>query len=584
MDSKNIINGLGLYFYRVAENSQDIFWIRSADFESVLYVNPAFEERWQQPRDTIYSNPDIWLTLITPKDHNKVKTAWNDYIQTPHIDDTHSLCYQIRTSDNSFSKATDSCYPLFHEGRCIAFVGVTTVSQPVSPRAQPATSPTPKAITQAKINYADGTSYRQQTESSIAAHRPRNSLTLTEAHSTWSGSTAWQGTDHQSQNHFLDMMSHELRTPLNAVLGMAQILQQSPLTPEQSDQLDVIIQSGKNLLNSLSSMLDFAQLESNRVSLNLRPTAIRPLLNTCLSESQKTANNPSIDFQFSDDSRIPNSLITDPKRLKQITNHLLENAAAHTTKGHVSLKIALAEKKGETYLVTIEVVDSGSGIPAHKLHHIFKRFSQSGSGYQRQHHGIGLGLTVVKELITKMGGTISVTSTVGRGSRFSCAIPFAIDPSFSEGNNAGQGTKSNPMALNVLVVEDNPINQKITQRLLEQAGCQVNIAECGRAAVSSANDKHDLILMDIGLPDFDGFEATTRIRETQRVHRDVPIIAMTAHVFDQDKERCFQVGMNEVIAKPILREELLDLLQRWSPASKRSTIRTSTVETSNLPA
>ena len=169
-----------------------------------------------------------------------------------------------------------------------------------------------------------------------------------------------------------------------------------------------------------------------------------------------------------------------------------------------------------------------------------------------------------------MNGDISVSSTLGKGSSFSCNIPFAAEepiPSDLTNPSLTASTKKD-LCLKVLVVEDNPINQRITQRLLEQAGCQVNIAECGNAAINTVSKKHDLILMDIGLPDIDGFETTSRIRRTRLVSQDTPIIAMTAHVFEQDRDRCFQVGMNEVIAKPILREELLELLHRWAPANR----------------
>jgi|GEM_PF-2007903 len=559
MDAKQIINGLGLYFYRVAESSQDAFWVRSPDFSSILYINAACESLWQIKADSLYTHPDNWLNPIHENDHERIIQNWIHYTDSPQADDSFEMHYRLQTASEGLITLHETCYPIFHKGRCIGFVGVVT-------RENQAASIHPlPGIKKKKPDFT--LSYGQSTTDIFM---PKHSYPTTPSHSSWSGEAAWKTHDHDSQNYFLDMMNHELRTPLNAVLGMAQILHQSQLSLEQKDQLDVIIESGKNLLQSLTSMLELTQLESNKTPLAKQPVTIRPLLQEALNRARLNLKTANVSLHFVDDPTVPNKLLTDTKRLQQVVDQLLANAVRHTHQGHVSLQLTLIHRREQDYLINLTVTDTGSGIPANKLHHIFQRFSQTESGYQRQESGIGLGLAVVKEIIHQMGGDISVTSTLGKGSSFSCSIPFtAEEPVESELTSTSlPKNQKKDLSLKVLVVEDNPINQRITQRLLEQAGCQVNIAECGNAAINSVSNQHDIILMDIGLPDIDGFETTARIRKTRLVSQDTPIIAMTAHVFEQDKERCFQVGMNEVIAKPILREELLDLLHRWSPANR----------------
>lgn len=559
MDAKQIINGLGLYFYRVAESSQDAFWVRSADFSSILYINAACETLWQMKADTLYAHPDNWLNPIHQNDHERIIQNWSHYTNSPQVNDSFDMHYCLQTASEGLITLHETSYPIFHKGRCIGFVGVVTREDQTA-----SVHPLPRIK---KKKHDSTLSYGQSATSSFT---PKYTYPMTPSHSSWSGEAAWKTHDHDSQNYFLDMMNHELRTPLNAVLGMAQILHQSQLTQEQKDQLDVIIESGKNLLQSLTSMLELTQLESNKTPLAKQPVAIRPLLQEAVNRAQLTLKTSHVSLHFLDDHKVPNKLLTDTKRLEQVVDQLLANAVRHTHQGQISLQMKLIQHREQDYLINLSVTDTGTGIPANKLHHIFQRFSQTESGYQRQESGIGLGLAVVKEIVRQMGGDISVTSNLGKGSSFSCSIPFtAEEPTQSELTSTSlPQNHNNELSLKVLVVEDNPINQRITQRLLEQAGCQVTIAECGNAAINTISNQHDIILMDIGLPDIDGFETTSRIRKTRLVSQDTPIIAMTAHVFEQDKDRCFQVGMNEVIAKPILREELLDLLHRWSPANR----------------
>jgi CheY-like chemotaxis protein len=262
--------------------------------------------------------------------------------------------------------------------------------------------------------------------------------------------------------------------------------------------------------------------------------------------------------------------MTDRKRLQQILINLIANAIKYTKQGFVRCRVVSLLNNSNQTTLCISVEDSGIGIEKSKLETIFNRFEQIESVYQRKHDGVGLGLAIVKELIEIMGGSITVSSEFGKGSKFSCVIPFDLQTTDLR-FNADADTQSllseheeRNLNLRLLVVEDNKINQKIARLLLEQMGCHVEIAENAAAALQFSPADFDMIFMDLGLPDMDGFQAAQQIR-TKQNGKHVPIIAMTAHVFAHDQERCYQVGMNEVVAKPIMREHLLTVIKRWAP-------------------
>jgi CheY-like chemotaxis protein len=394
---------------------------------------------------------------------------------------------------------------------------------------------------------------------------------------------------------FLAMMSHELRTPLNAVLGMAQILKISSLTEEQSDQIDVISQSGHHLLGLLNDLLDFAKLEVGKLSFSRDLVNLQQLVVKLIADMQSLARNKGLLLKYNYADNIPSMIIGDAKRIRQILVNLISNAIKFTDKGYVQLNINCLQKNHLEATLCFTVEDSGIGIEKSKLSTIFNRFQQVDSVYQRKHDGVGLGLAIVKEIVEKMSGNIAVTSEIGVGSQFSCIIPFPLQATATDSETTRWANEPRVIAtetrimpneirvipnevrlttianseqtqfnIEVLVVEDNLINQKISKIMLEQIGCHVDIANCGQDAIEKMKKRYDMVFMDIGLPDMDGFEAVQHIRRSEDPGRHVPIVAMTAHVFEHDRERCFNVGMNEVLAKPIMQEELVRVLRRWA--------------------
>jgi CheY-like chemotaxis protein/anti-sigma regulatory factor (Ser/Thr protein kinase) len=266
--------------------------------------------------------------------------------------------------------------------------------------------------------------------------------------------------------------------------------------------------------------------------------------------------------------QVPIHLIGDARRIRQVLLNLLSNAIKFTEQGSVQVSVTCLKDMGEQALICITVKDSGLGISEDKLDFIFEKFSQIDSAYNRKNQGIGLGLAITKELVEKMGGLITVKSTLGKGSEFGFTLPLQLDNEEKlecKSQDKMKKRRVQSEQLKILVVEDNPINQKVARILLEEQGCRVSLANDGAEALTQLfNDPgFSLIFMDIGLPDSNGFDIVKTIRERESL-KDIPIIAMTAHILERDRERCFAVGMNDIIAKPILQEHLIEVLYRFA--------------------
>jgi CheY-like chemotaxis protein/two-component sensor histidine kinase len=340
----------------------------------------------------------------------------------------------------------------------------------------------------------------------------------------------------------------------------------------QKDQIEVIITSGKSLLSSLGDLLDCAKLDLGPTTFKSQETQLESFLNETIShfKDENMEQSVDIDLRLEFDSNIPKTLYIDPDRISQIIHNLLINALHFTTAGKISVKAKCLQKNKAEAVICLTVEDSGAGIHKSELSQIFNPAADKKNVFIRRKDSLGLGLVIVRELVERLGGSLAVSSEPGQGSQFSCIIPMPISspenkvekliiPEKTEASEKPKGFN-----MHVLVVEDNPINQKITKIMLEQVGCRVDIAECGKRAIEKMSDDYDMVFMDIGLPDIDGFETTSQIRALPSISKHTPIVAMTAHVFNQDRERCFQVGMDEVIAKPVLREDLVSILKRWS--------------------
>ncbi|MCP5275733.1 MAG: response regulator [Burkholderiales bacterium] len=375
----------------------------------------------------------------------------------------------------------------------------------------------------------------------------------------------------KAKSAFLAAMSHEIRTPMNGVLGLTEILATTQLDSQQENYLCMIQNSGRTLLRIIDDILDFAKIEAKKISIVNQSFD----LHACIKEVELLfrikAREKALGFSVNFACDFPYQLIGDSHRIKQILFNLLGNAFKYTHKGHVDLQVQCVQQPGqEMAALQFTVTDTGIGISAENQARLFQEFSQVGETTQHI-NGSGLGLAITHNLLTLMDGKITVSSELGKGSRFTVYIP--LEYQISEAENiaevkptANTALTANKPSAHVLVVEDNEVNQIVSKAMLENFNCKVALACNGAEAINAFSTQHfDLILMDCNMPVMDGFEATRHIRNIEQRNKaaPIPIIALTAHAFEHIKRECFDAGMNEHLSKPFDHAQLRELLQQF---------------------
>lgn len=368
-----------------------------------------------------------------------------------------------------------------------------------------------------------------------------------------------------AKSRFLANISHEIRTPLNGILGMTDLLLKSQVTDDQQDQLLDIKYSGEVLMDIIDEILDFSKIEAGKVDLDFRVFRLRDLVSRVLLMLSIKAHEKGLELTSNVAADIPDTLNADSARIRQVLINLIGNAVKFTNQGAVRLDI---RKKGETdRLVILEfsVSDTGVGIEQDKIPLIFEEFSQVENATVGQRSGTGLGLSIVHRLVRLMGGEINVESAVGKGSRFFFEIPLekAVERPLITPPPAPAAGKEFA-GLNVLLVEDNLINRKLVERWLKLKGCGVILATNGKESLQKYRENIlDVILMDIQMPEMDGYEAAEKIRELEAVSgKHVPIVALTAHALESYMKRSYSSGMDDFLTKPIDPEEMYRVIEK----------------------
>lgn len=518
----------------VVEKSSQWIWDHSL-ITGETYFSP---ETLQQLDLGITAVGDVFerlFAVLHPADQHYVRSAVELHLQGQQpFDIEHRL--RLKSGGYGWFRSTGAAVR-DHEGRAVRFAGSTT------------------DISVLKQQQQDLATYASHLEEAklrieLQASELRLAGELAEAASSAKG-------------EFLANMSHEVRTPLNAILGMTELVLESPLEPEQQEMLKVVRSSGEHLLTIINEILDFSKLESGKLQLHPVAFELLPLLQGCARMLEVRADEKGLRLDLDLAGDLPGWVLGDDVRLRQIVLNLLGNAIKFTATGSVTLA---ARRGGDPDQFVLVVTDTGIGIPAEKLTAIFQPFSQADNSTIRSFGGTGLGLSIVSQLAAAMDGWVEVTSRVGHGSEFTVTVrlPAITAPASAETSEAAED-ESAMRSLSILVAEDSPTNQRLIRRVLERLGHTATVVENGAQALDRlASETFDLVLMDLQMPMMDGLAAVSQLRRREQANncRPLPVIALTANALAGDRERCLAAGMTGYATKPIRRESLMREIRR----------------------
>jgi signal transduction histidine kinase/ActR/RegA family two-component response regulator len=367
----------------------------------------------------------------------------------------------------------------------------------------------------------------------------------------------------RAKSLLLANMSHEIRTPMTGVLGFADLLSSTPLSPRQHEYVEMIRSSGKALLTLINDILDFSKVEAGKLTIEKAPLDVRLVVEQSIGLLAVQAAEKHLRLDFHVDPSTPTFVLSDSVRVRQVLVNLLGNAVKFTAAGEVSLTVSAAARDNGRVSLSFVVRDTGPGIPVEDQERIFESFSQVDASITRKYGGTGLGLAISKLLAEEMGGNLRLESRPGSGAAFFFTVPADVATDQASDAPAEDGRLSDLPSLRIAVAEDNPVNRMLARAMLERLGYQADIVEDGAELLDRMrSESYDIILMDMQMPRVDGLEATRRIRRDWPADRQPRIVAMTAAAFPEDRARCLAAGMDDYVSKPVGSEELARVLRR----------------------
>jgi signal transduction histidine kinase/ActR/RegA family two-component response regulator len=379
----------------------------------------------------------------------------------------------------------------------------------------------------------------------------------------------------RAKSEFLANMSHEIRTPMTAILGYSELLLEADQTPEQRTRfIETIRRNGEHLLAVINDILDLSRLDTGQIAADCQPCELRKTIDDLAAVMMPRAAEKRLRLSVEHDPNLPANLLNDPARLRQILTTLVSNAIKFTQNGHIRVVTKILSEADKKQRLGISVIDTGIGMTTQQIAGLFQPFTQADTSHTRKFGGTGLGLAICKRLAELLGGDIAVQSEPGHGSMFTLTLQCDLVE-----KSEPVAKKDKPLAgLAILLAEDGPDNQKLVTFHLTRAGAKVTVAENGQIALNAAKAAReagrpfDAILMDMQMPEMDGYQATKRLR--QEGYRR-PIIAVTAHTMAGDREKCLAAGCDEYVGKPIDNQRLIDIISKLVAASANAQTRLS---------
>lgn len=365
------------------------------------------------------------------------------------------------------------------------------------------------------------------------------------------------------QSEFIANVSHEIRTPLNGIIGNAELLSELNKTAESADFVNNISRSGQLLLGMINNILDLSKIESDKLELSPRPFSLKELLSQVESVFKLEADQKGLALTFSVSNSLPDYLLGDQYRIKQIFINLIGNAIKFTDKGGVEVLLSGVKHRNKLNL-KVSVKDTGIGVSKENTRHLFDRFFQVNQSLSKNHDGFGLGLIITKNLVQAMGGTIQVKSVVDKGSVFRFNLLLKIEKSAKKVLDKTE--KEMSPSIHVLIAEDNEINAMLLEKQLDGFGMKSRTATNGLKVLEELKvNSYDIILMDVQMPELDGIQATEHIRANKNIKQQPVIIAITANANIDHRQMCIEAGMNDYLSKPTSSKDILAMLKKWSP-------------------